>query len=165
MNQLPIHPKQFLISLRIIHFALIVGQLIFAGIVIYLVDNGSSPNLKEYNNVFLIIAIFFTFGAIFAGNTIYKSKLKAILPGEKVIEKLQIYRVTLIIKYGILEGAAMFSIVAYFLIANFLFLIFLGVIIAAFLFSTPSVDKIVLDLKLSANEKDEIIKMAENYKR
>ena len=164
MNQPAMHPRQFLLTLRIINLALIVGQLIFAGIIIFLIDNGNSPLLEEYNNLFLSIAFIFTFGAIFASNSIYKSKLKGILPGKTVFEKLQAYRVAIILKYGILEGAGMFSIMACFIIGNFLFLIFLAAIVAAFLFSTPSVDKIVLELKLSDREKDEVIQMTKDFR-
>ncbi len=136
-----------------------------AGVFIYLVEIGNSPNLTELNNAFLVIATFFSFGAIWGGNQLYKSRLKNILPGIAVIEKLQAYRSAVIIKLGVLEGATIFTLISFFIIANYLYFLFAGLIIAIFFFNAPSVTKIVSDLKLSEKEKDEIIKMAENTKK
>ena len=156
MEQQKIASKQFFLTIRIIHFALIVGQLIFAGIFIFLVNNSYSPVIAEFDDVFLILTLLITFGALFGANAFYKSKLNAVLPEKTVIEKLQDYRVALIVKYGILEGAGFFSLVAYFITANHLLLIFPAVIIVAFLLNKPSTNSFIVDFDLSAAEKSEI---------
>jgi uncharacterized integral membrane protein len=89
-------PKQLFLAMQIIHFALIVGQLLFAGIFIFLVNNNYSSALNEYDNVFLLLAIVITFGALYGANFIYKLKLKAILPDKPVQDKLVDYRTALI---------------------------------------------------------------------
>lgn len=156
-----LNPKQYFITLKIIHSALVIGQIVFAGIIHYIVETGNSPQYADLTNPLLLLAVFITFGGLFGANFIYRTKLKNILPSSKIQKKLFDYRVAIILHYSILETPSLFAGIAYFLTANYLFLIFALVIVVYFFINSPGKEKVNRDLNLNDREKEEIKRMSD----
>lgn len=156
-----LNPKQYFISLRIIHSALVIGQIVFAGIIHFIVDSGHSPQHTDLINPLLLLAVFVTFGGLFGANLIYKTKLKNIQPSSRIQKKLYDYRVAIILHYSILETPSLFAGIAYFITANYLFLLFALVIVIYFFINSPGKEKVNRDLDLNDREKEEIRRMSD----
>ena len=111
-----------------------------------------TPNIKTLKIIHLaicsgVIFIYFFIGyfmipilAIILGNILFKSQLKQANPNLNLEEYLPIYQTASIIRWAILEGAALFIL---FLKSNF---VLLGILIIAYLiYLRPTMDKIESD--------------------
>ncbi len=76
---------------------------------------------------------------------------------DKLIEKLSVYFRISLIKYAILEGAAIVSVVGYYLTLSKVYVVFYVVLLMIFSLNRPTVYRISRDLKLAGEEKDTVI--------
>tara|TARA_B100000508_G_C11465884_1_gene282551 strand:- start:35104 stop:35592 length:489 start_codon:yes stop_codon:yes gene_type:complete len=146
--------KQYLTSLRVIHFALLLGQIIFAAITLLL--GGDETNSQSGLDSNLIIAPVLIVSGILIGYFIEQNKLKNLDHRAPLKAKLDKYRTILITKYSLVEGAVLFSIVNYLLTSNFVFLIYALFGIAYMVFIGPSKRKLFVELKLSSDEQEKL---------
>jgi hypothetical protein len=73
-----------------------------------------------------------------------------------LLEKIGKYRTAKIISWALLEGAALFSIVAFIITRSSFFYIVLFVILISFILSKPSYDEFLNDFRIEGNERDEL---------
>jgi len=95
-------------------------------------------------------------GGFAAGNILFKKQLQKITPERTLSQKIASYQTAFIIRMALLEGASLFSIVAYMLGGNLFFLAVFCVILLCFIFIRPTKDKTANDLNLDYNEKAEL---------
>ena len=156
-------PKSFIQRITIIHLALIMGQLLFSGVSYSLVET-NFLSFDFGNDVFVMLVPALAVGGAFASNFIFNKKISELIILELLKDKLMGYQTACIIRYAMLEGPALFSIVIYMQTGNLLYLIIAGAIIAYFVTLRPSKAKIEMDLNLNFehkaifNKMDEVIK-------
>jgi len=148
--------SKFVPTLKIIHIALIMGQLVFAGVVLFLDSQNSVGMAKELSNIFLFLALIFTGGGIFMSRTFYKSKLDAIEQEQALDIKLAQLRTAMIMKYAILETPSIFALAGFLITGNYLILLFALLVIAVFVMEAPSLEKISQELQLTNDEKNQL---------
>jgi F0F1-type ATP synthase membrane subunit c/vacuolar-type H+-ATPase subunit K len=103
------HPKQAYRVLRLIFYSLNTGLLIFFIVGIYL--NGIQvPAFKEGVDI-LTIASVLLLGAIPAGYMISARRMAAIDPADPFARKFEQFQTAMIIRWAMIEGAALFSLV------------------------------------------------------
>lgn len=138
--------NDFSTMMILIFIALIMGQLIFAGVTFFVLK---PPVVANENQVFLYMTIAMI-GAGIAGGFGFWSRMKAQLhTAQNLDEKLQRYRSTTIVRMALLEGPNLFGIVAYMLTGN---QIILGIAvggIVAFATYVPLKNKVLKDLGYS----------------
>lgn len=145
--------KQYQKSSTIIHAALLMGQVFFTAITIFLNQTqGALTEDEMLRTMFMImIPLFFlmTFGIgkIVAGNKLKLAKEKADLKA-----KMEDYRSINIIRYAMLEGTAFFAIITFMLTGEMLLLAFAGMIMVLFAINYPSKEKLVKELELNREE-------------
>lgn len=138
-------------SLNILFLALLMGQVSFAAISYYL-NLGVKPEMGVTRNMFIIVALFLMMNGFVMGNFLYKYQIKRVRDFAKLSFKLGGYRSAFILRLALLEGASLFSIVAYLLTADITFLVIAGLIVAYFIYLRPSIDKVALDLGLDRSD-------------
>lgn len=103
--------------------------------------------------LFLLICISLT-GTSF----LYKKKqLEAIMPSNTLREKLISYQRIMVVTYALIEGAAVFATIAFYLTANYLFVLVYIFTLFAFSMGRPSVDRISRELKLSKENREMLL--------
>ncbi|HAM98789.1 MAG TPA: hypothetical protein DCQ26_09290 [Marinilabiliales bacterium] len=145
--------KQFFNIVKIIHVALLGGTLIFASIVLYLVSG--KPLITEYRrgfDVFYLMVGAFAIWAIFGSQFMYSSQLKRVQPKHTLSNKLMHYQSANIIRYALIEGSALFSIVAALLTLTLWFFIITLLLSVMLAYHYPSVEKAIRDLHLNIEE-------------
>ena len=144
--------------LNIIHKALMMGQILFAAVCIYLIYSKSVLPLANYlDKILQVVALALTAGGIFAGMTLFKKKLMQIREmqtGAK--EKFDLYRSACIIQWALLEGPSIFCIICFFVTGNYAFLALVLIILFLFAMTAPSKVKILLQLQISESELDDL---------
>jgi hypothetical protein len=138
-----------------IYYTLISAQVLFAAVIL-IITSGRETDFKfeEYAIYFIIGVSLFIVWGIFGGKYLFSTKLNLAKKEKSLFDKLSSYRTALIIKYAVLEGPAIFSIISYLLTGNILFIILAGLIIIFFLFMKPTKDKLIIELELNSSEKE-----------
>jgi hypothetical protein len=142
--------------LNLLHKALLMGQVLFAGVSIYLVYSGNFlPPAKELDRTLQVIALAAAAGGIYAGMLLFKKKLIQI--GEMQAEvklKLALYRAACIMQWALMEGPSVFCIACFLMTGNYAFLALVVVILFLFVMTAPSKSKILMQLQISEAELD-----------
>jgi|WetSurMetagenome_2_1015567.scaffolds.fasta_scaffold429425_1 hypothetical protein len=157
MNEKPQTSKEFFISLQIIFWALIAGQLMFTLIVIFLRANQFVAGTEELGKIFSVIVPLLCVSGIGTGWWLSRQRIEAAKARGSLAEKLNDYRSILIIRWALLEGPIMFAIISYLLTGNYIFLGITGLMILVFLYFRPSRQKAGKDLQLNPYEEETIL--------
>ncbi|MCU0353259.1 MAG: hypothetical protein MUD08_05895 [Cytophagales bacterium] len=145
--------KQYFLSQNMIYIALIVGQMLFAAVTVYLRSSGQMSNeTGELTGLLQYLVPLVSVGGAAGGFQLFKIMLQAAKKQSGLSDKVSRYGTALIVRYALLEAPSLFSIVSYFLTGNYLFLAIAGVIIVLFLFIRPTKEKLEQDLELNQSE-------------
>ena len=143
-----ITPDSTLKTLAFTHVALLAFQMLFA-IVAFAQATRMYFGVMNMDDEFVFIVPVHALGGFFGGYLIFK-KQKFILRGkESTLERLTGYQSVLITRYILLQGPAVFAIVAYILSGNVFFLFITSIMSLYFIFLRPTREKIESDLQFS----------------
>lgn len=136
-------------TLGIIHVTMMAGIFLFA-LVITLLDvfRQEPPPIPASIPIMQIFVPIYGLVMILAGSFVYRKLVSTIPPDLPLKDKLNKYRGFSLVQYALLESAALFSLVVFFLTKDLLSFGVAGVILVAFFFIRPSTDKCVTDLHL-----------------
>lgn len=141
--------------LKIVHLALFVVQILFVLAMFSLVyfSLTNSFSLEDISNEILIASVFIFAIAYQGGETVFKRKLKAIRESNlPVLKKLDDYRSAFLIRWAIMEFAAILCAVFFFLTGNYYIILIASLLIILFFTIRPVFEKILSDLQISAEE-------------
>lgn len=158
MQTQPQTSKQYFTSLKIIHIAMLMGQMMMLLMFYFIVQSngeGISPNEEGDNFAFILkaIASFLVVSCVLLSQLIPKTQLKTIRKMASLKQKLKDYRALQIVKYALLEGAAMATLVFYFITGELFFLMLVLPLVLVFFFERPSQFKTISDLELKKDDR------------
>lgn len=140
-------------SLTIVFYALIIGQVFFGLISLFLVTtNNFKLDGADLRSVFIYIIPVFALGGFISSNLVFKNRLKAIDKESNLEIKLADYRAALVVRYALLEGPSIFAIVVHLVTGDTIFILLAAFIVLYFLTIRPNKEKAVSDLNLDTNE-------------
>lgn len=152
------HPNNpSLKTLSIIHLALCSGVFIF-GFIMFSKIKSTEIILDDSTDVFKYIIPSAAIIAIFLSNFLFKNQLNSITENTEIKEKLVKYQSASIVKYVVLEGVALFSIIIYTTTSNFLYLLIAFGLLLYLILQRPTSSKIISDLELKGNGKQDFEK-------
>lgn len=125
---------------RIIFIALLLGQLLFLGVTIFLTLGATQPEDPKEGEIFLfIVPIVLVFGMT-AGALISKQRLIQLQKIKELQTRLNGYQQISIIRLALLEGPNLFAIVTFFITQNWILfgMAALGILTFISLFPTRS---------------------------
>jgi hypothetical protein len=145
-------------ALNLIHKALMMGQVLFAAVCVYLTYTKAIEfSAKELDRTLQVVALILTVGGIFAGTSFFKKKLLLLRDMENSAkEKFDSYRLACIIQWALLEGPSLFCIICFLVTGNYAFLALMVVILFLFAMTAPTRMKVLLQLQISEAELDEL---------
>lgn len=154
--QQPTNLKELYNSIKILPLALIAGLCMISGIMVYLKQGqDTTDNFGEF--LVIIIALLAAAGFVL-GSFLFRKRIADAM-GKTMIEKLVIYRQATIIRFALLEGPGLFSIVFFFLTGNYLYMIITGAMVLFMLLNKPTDDMIARHLMLTEEDKNELKRM------
>lgn len=142
-------------ALGILHFSLLIGQLVFAAIAYYLVASGSMKPIDMGTNTQFIVIGVAAIGLILVALSfsMYKKKILVIKESNQPAkEKLVAYRAASLIRWAMLEVPVLIAIIAFMLTRHYNFLILAGAILLLFLSTRPTASKAAAELSISEDE-------------
>jgi divalent metal cation (Fe/Co/Zn/Cd) transporter len=150
-------PKAYLNTLAFIHGALLVGILLFT-VYIYATSEGFSVGFPKDNNVFVYLVPTIAVLSYFISNYLFYKQLKEIAKLNSLKGKLILYLKACIVRFAFLEGAAIFSIIAYRLNNNIFYLV-ISLLLILYLFKLrPSKNQVISDLGLNLEDQQDFQK-------
>ena len=138
-------------TFKIIHSAMLIGQVLFIAILVYLAYHKTfAQGFTSLDKILQIIAIAFAATAFFWGINIFKKRLLLIRESRagNVKEMFDKYRQASIIQWAMLEGASLFCGISFFCTGNYAFLALAAVLIILFALQAPIKSKTALQLGL-----------------
>lgn len=149
--------KKYIQICQLIFSGLIIGQIVFLLITIYLVQfEGVRFNSSELNKLYQYAAPIMVICILPISFLIFRNQLKQLKRKSNVFEKLAEYQSAQILRWAFLEGASFFAIMVFFLTSNYLYLCLVGITMGTFVFTTPSRNRYDMDLKLTIEEKSKL---------
>lgn len=150
------NPKENFKINFIIYFTLLAGLILFA-LLAYFFPRGQEVGLNEsLLNIFTYIVPTFAVFEIFLSQFVYNKFIQQIQTKATLFDKIGKYRTAKIISWALLEGAALFSVIAFIITRSSFFYIVLFVILIAFILSKPSLDEFLNDFRIEGNEGTEL---------
>lgn len=146
----------FMLS-KIIFYALLTGQLFILAVFWFLTTDRTSDS-GEMNAIFTFIVPSVGLISMFLSRFIYSQGILKLNPNESIMSKLNKYRTLKIISWAILEGGALFALVAFFLTADYLYVAVVIFVLGFFIFSRPSKEGFVLDMQITGPDKETILR-------
>ena len=146
--------KSYFTGLNILFYAMASGQAIFLIVAFYLRSQGEmGPEDEELGQIFLIVAAAVLVSTQLASRFVIGKRLEAIR-SLGLRKKMDQYRGVFILRMALLEGPALFCIVAYLVSGNF-WLMVCGIgLLILFLTYYPSINKVVNELELDSSERN-----------
>lgn len=142
-------------QLTIIHFALLVGMISITAIFTFL--SYSNPISENEGDdlliIFLIVAVVFTISSLIGSKLIFSKLVESARKKEDFEKKISAYVTAVVIKFALIEPAAIFSALSILLTGSYYFLILIAISLFFFLVEKPSKEKLIMDLTLSQDER------------
>jgi hypothetical protein len=153
---MPGQPLSNIKALTVMHFSLLMGQLMFAAIAAYLVYTKSFGAVVNNEEVISILGPGLTGLAVafvLIGFYSYNRKLEKISTNDKAIqEKLTGYRAANIIRWAILEAPTLLAIICFLLTGKPIFIFVMLVLLSLFIYTKPSTAKAAKEVGINEAE-------------
>lgn len=145
-------PKDFIKSLQIIHWVLVLGVLVFAAYVFI-----SGKNLMHFSyedeKVFLYMAILIAFVGNLASKYLYAKLLKQIELKDELVQKATKFSTAHIFRVAMLEFPALMCIIFTLQSNNTFYLVLAGILFLMMVAIYPTKSKFANDVPLTDKEK------------
>jgi hypothetical protein len=143
-------------QLQKIHAALLLGQVVFCILSIFLVYTKTwQAPLAELNNVLQVVCILFAAITCYIGiELVFKKRIFAVRNNKAmpVGEKFAIYKQASIIQWSCIESAVLLSTICFLLVGNYAFIALSVTLILLFAIMGVSKQKLMLLLNISDQE-------------
>ena len=152
MENQPVTSKQYFRALSIIYYALMIGPLIFVGVVLFLKSEIALNINPKLEFIITFITPVVVVVGFFFSRSFFKNQLEKIKRENDLILKMQKYRSALIIKYSILEFCLLIPAIATLLTENTIFLVFSIIVALLFFVDKPSAIRAARELELHPDD-------------
>lgn len=149
--------KQALTTMRLIHFAMMGGLVMFGMVVFYLNTTAELSSSIENGYILLIVAGAFTLMAVGISPIIFKQQLAKLTGSEELRAKMAAFQTAHIIRCALLEGAGLFATVISLVTRDSIGLAALVIVVGVFVLHIPSALSLERDLNLSPDEKNQLV--------
>ncbi|NOU62296.1 hypothetical protein [Marinifilum caeruleilacunae] len=145
---------KYIKNLRIVYFMTLISPLALIGIFSLTIDKGTIMMNDSIDEIFRYMIPIFGLIFIPIGTLSFKRRLKVIVQNENLDTKLQLYRGVVVQRIAFIEGVAMFSVVAFLITLNNLYIAYTVIALGFYLPIYPTIDKVKNDLNLETDSVD-----------
>ncbi len=145
--------KEYFKIISTIHLAMFMGQLILGLLIYFFIIDPDHPDLtSELAQILQFLVPSVAIVGIIASRMIFKKRLIPIKEDAELKIKMEKYREALIIRMALLEGSALFSMVAVFITNNVNYLIYACCLVVYFIYNKPTLTSAISNLELNQME-------------
>ena len=141
--------KQYFFILRLLHLAMTAAVVILGFIVHFVLIPVSDFTPNENTALFINIAAAYLAIAVALSYWLFGVRLNVAKQQSSLSDKLNSYRAATILRFALIEGAALLTVVFYLLTGNLVLLGIAGIGLVVLLLHHPNLVKLKMDLDLS----------------
>ena len=154
--QQPTNFKELYNSIKILPLALIAGLCLISGIMIFVKQGDDMTD--NFGELFVVIIALVAAAGFVLGSFLFRKRIANSM-GKTMIEKLVIYRQATIIRFALLEGPGLLSIILFFLTGNYLYMVITGAMVLFMILNRPTDEMIAVHLMLTEEDKKQMKKL------
>ena len=142
---------------QVLFYALLAGQLMIC-LVLLLISSKShiNPSLDmSFGDIKQLLMILLVPAAIMGSHYLYSNKSREGKQLKGFEEKLMHFRASSILRWALLEGVNLITLIFFFLTKNYFFLLIFGFGFLIFFFTRPTENGFTEDYKLNSQEKQD----------
>jgi hypothetical protein len=142
-------------ALKIIHTAMLTGQILFAVVICYLmlskILTAAAPQVDRYLQIAVLVVVA---AGYYLGSFLFKKELVKIKEATSLSaqEKFTKYKTVSLIQWALLEVACLFCIISYFVTGNLANIGMAVLLIVLFALMAPNKTKIALQIGIDVEE-------------
>ncbi len=144
---------QFKIAI-IIYGALIIGQLIFFGIALFIVGKKVVESIQYLDDIFQVLIPILGLLVMILVRSIYNKNLSSVNSNEDVNSKIVKYRGFKIFQWALVESVSILSIIGLIITSNYLYAVVFLFMLGFFILIRPSKEQFFNDFKISNDQKN-----------
>lgn len=134
-------------SLLTVHKALLAGQIILLMLFYFLAGNRYNSSNPQLFKILQFVAAFLAISSVTTAFVTFKKKVMQLqLSNSDLSERLVLYRSASILKFALIEGPAVFSIIAYCIFPNASFIVLAVLLIVLFAMQRPTIAMLMHDI-------------------
>lgn len=141
--------------LKIIHAALVLGLLVF-GAAAYFSGEGFVTQFSVEGDYYIYLVPSIAVLAYFGSKLLFKQELSKIDNSEAVKQKFAKYQAASILKFALIEGAALLALFQFMSTRYSLYFTIAICLIVYLAFQNPTKNKLIQDLNLRSDEQKEL---------
>jgi len=135
-----------------IHTAMLAGMVLFCIVSAVVHFPGRLMVSASLNKILQVTVLAVGFILIKTGLAIFDRKLRAIPANAPAVQKIAGYKTAAIIKWAMIEGPVLFSVVSFMITRNYAFIVLAFGLMILFAFQGPVKQKIMQELQISDEE-------------
>lgn len=148
--------KNFFQQLSILYLGLLAGQIIFAGVVYFLVSQRMADGEPFDPGVFRVLVPLAILGGAGTAYFLHRQRQAQGAEIEGVSAKAEHYRASVILRSAMQEGVNLFAIIAALVTQDMTFLLYFAVGLLAFLYFRPSREELSRDYGINPQDLDNL---------
>ncbi|UCH14464.1 MAG: hypothetical protein JSV22_00510 [Bacteroidales bacterium] len=161
MNSEPTRPKEHYKQINLIFIGLFLGIVILFGVSVFIrITNNFRFTFSAQDDTGIIFKILLGFLIIILfplSYMMHKRKIEKLSQNLNLIQKLHVYKRSLIVKLIIIEFLCFFNLAVFFLFGGSYLLIPASVFLLILLMNRPTIHKISTELNLTIEEREKIL--------
>jgi len=150
-EQPTLEAKQYFQVLRLIHAALIAGVAIFMGVCFFL-HRTDLHLLLTSDMPFFLVAVAMTASLLPLSFVVHIPLLKTLKPGASLSQVQQVYQTMCLVRWSMMEASALFSLVAFFVTSNLVFVVLALVNLAVLVLKRPATEEFIAYFRAHGTE-------------
>lgn len=148
--------SNFFRLLNVLYLAMIGGVLVFAAVAYYLVQTGFA-GAPQLTSILQYVVPLFAFGAVLLAHFIFGRLMQQAIALPLLAAKLERYRMAIVIRSAMIEGAGLFSTVAYLQTGSIQFLVLTAAVVAIYFVKRPSPADCISALQLQGRDAEQVL--------
>jgi hypothetical protein len=141
--------KQYFSILRLLHLAMTAAVVVFGFVAHFVLIPVQDLKPNDYAALFVNIAAVYLAIAVALSYWLFGVRLNVAKQQTSLSDKLNTYRAATILRFALIEGAALLTVVFYLLTGNLVLLGIAGIGLVVLLLHHPNLVKLKMDLDLS----------------
>ncbi len=138
----------------IIYGALIIGQLIFFAIALFIVGKNVVESVQYLDDIFQVLIPILGLLVMILVRSIYNKNLSSVNSNEDVNSKILKYRGFKIFQWALIESVSILSIIGLIITSNYLYAVVFLFMLGFFILIRPSKEQFFNDFKISNDQKN-----------
>lgn len=142
--------KNYFLQLRLLYY-MIPSGIVVMGIALW-ISGGMQDEIPAGQSWLRYAAPVSGMAMLFLAHRLFKTRLEEARNQTELYKKLAHYRSALLVRYLVLDGAAIINLIGFYLSGDLLFFFLAGVVLLLFVLYRPTVAKLCKDLELNSAE-------------